>query len=187
MFTPKSVVPKVRTPLTEAELADALARAHVTVLGSEPSYNRLGLMWAQVMGETGRTQAMWNHNFGNIACTQGWPKCHHLTIPKPDVDPSYYRSYDSSDEGAVDFVGLLNRRYGDALEAMDQGDAHEAAKRLRAKGYYTAPLATYALGLKNGFTEFKRRFPKASSSLWRWLLACAAFGGLAAGCIYLGR
>jgi hypothetical protein len=182
---PAGMVPARRTPLTEQALAEVLAAGHIRVFGEPPSYYRLGVAWAQVNHETGRTKSAYNYNWGNIICTKSWPgNCHRLgggLGPKGD-QPGDFRAYGSPLEGAEDYWRLLNRRYSDALEAFDDGDPEAAAAELRRKGWYEGDEAIYAGAMSAFFDEYERTF---RDSDWRRRLAPLVLtAGLAAAAAY---
>ncbi len=150
-----------RTPVSFAELRDALAEAHELQLGGLPSPARLRLAWSMVNHETDQTRSMWNHNVGNIACTRGWPRCHALKVRDPTREPVLYRSYDSLVAGAADWWRLLAARYPHALLEFDQGDAHGAARELKKKGYFGQAAPVYAIGLERHALVYDRAFGPA--------------------------
>lgn len=151
------LVDAVLTPMSDRELAEALAAAHVQVFGKPPSYNRLGIAWAQVAFESGHTRAMYNHNFGNIKRSASWPGDWFRWPELNELNPMF-RSYPAADAGAAGYWRLLARRYPAALEAFDEGDAPIAALELRNRGYYTAPLHIYRKGLSQLFEEYRGKF-----------------------------
>lgn len=177
-----------RTPVAPDVLARTLSRAHEVALGRLPSAERLGMAWAQVQIETGRTAAMWNHNVGNIMCTPAWQgqggDCHEL--PVGPGEPPTYRSYGSLLEGAIDYWKLLGGRYIQALEqGFDRGDASASAHLLKVKGYYGAPEADYTHALQSFYDDFDSRWARAAPSGragggGAGLAALAVLAGLAA-------
>jgi hypothetical protein len=172
-------VPAKRTPLTEQRLAEVLAAGHLRAFGSAPSYNRLGMAWAQVNHETGRTKSAWNHNWGNLVKTGSWSGDWHLLGSTP------FRAYPSGLAGAEDYWRLLARRYAEALEAFDAGEPTEAAELLKAGGYYEDTAANYARALESLFSEYERKFTDLD---WAERLApLVAAVGLAAVAAYFSR
>jgi hypothetical protein len=157
-------VAAVRTPLTHEQLAEALAAGHIVALGSPASRDRLGVAWAQVVHETGYTRSAYNHNLGNIISGGGWPGDWHKL---PGVAGGF-RAYPTPVAGAADYWRLLSRRYADALDAFDTGNTYEAARRLRAKGYYEQSVALYAKALGHYFAEYRKRFDRGH---WKRRLA----------------
>lgn len=153
-------VPARRTPLTDQALAEALAAAYIQVTGEAPDYNTLGLAWAMVQHETGHTMSMWNHNVGNIKKTSSWTGDYHK-LPVNEPNP-YFRSYPSAAAGSADYWRLMRRRYSRALVAFKAGDPLDAAKQLRAKGYFTAPVDLYAKALGRWFARYKDTFVRES-------------------------
>jgi hypothetical protein len=151
---PGGLVPAVRTETDARTLAGELDAAHVAELGFAPSWARLGMAWALVNHETGRTKSRWNFNAGNIIKTPSWAGSWH-ELPGHGL----FRSYPSGEAGARDLWRLLAERYPLALEAFDDGDPNRAAEELRAKGYFEAPLAVYQKALRSFFAEWGSKFP----------------------------
>jgi len=167
------LVEPVLTPLSDLQLAEVLSQAHVRVTGEAPSYNRLGMAWAQVQGETGRTLKAYNHNWGNIKAFN-WDG-DRFRYPELDESMPYFRSYPDAITGAADYWRVLTRqRYVAALAAFDAGDPHAAATELRAAGYYTAPLERYSLTLSQLFDEYGDKFKNGN---WSSLLAPLVIAG----------
>jgi hypothetical protein len=60
-----------------------------------------------------------------------------------------FRAYGSAEEGARDYVGLLARRYPDALRAAESGDAKGFVSALKARGYFTDDEAAYSRSVQS--------------------------------------
>ncbi len=67
-----------------------------------------------------------------------------------------FRAFHTIDEGAVDYLGLLNRRFAKAWPAVLAGDPTAFSHALKAQGYYTAPEASYTAGVVALFREMLR-------------------------------
>lgn len=64
-----------------------------------------------------------------------------------------WRKYGSLAEAVSDFFKLLSwSRYVPARDALMRGDANGFAEKLRAGGYYTAPLAEYQAGIRSAIS-----------------------------------
>jgi hypothetical protein len=173
-----------RTPLAEGTLLEVLAAGHVRTTGDKPSANRLGMGWAQVALETGRTVSCWNYNFGNITRTKDWSGPWHR-LPVGPGEPTQYRSYGSPLEGAADYWRLLTTRYTHAMPAFDAGDPYAAAHELKAAGYYQADEDDYAAAMASLVGEYHRRFLELGWA--RRLAPLLATATLAALTAYLDR
>ena len=58
-----------------------------------------------------------------------------------------FRAYQSLDQGAVDYVSLMQTRFSSAMPAAEHGDVNGFASALKSSGYYTAPETEYASAL----------------------------------------
>lgn len=142
-------VSPVKTPLSEADAAGALERAWTRRHGAPPSRETLSLLTAQWSHETGRGRSMYNYNFAGI---KGASPAGHTTMLRTREGSGAterhitdgFRAYASADDGADDYLGLLERRYGGALDAAKQGDAAGFVHSLKQKGYFTGDELAYA-------------------------------------------
>lgn len=159
-------VPKVATPLTEAQLVDVLRAGHVIAFGAEPSMQRLACAWAQNALEHARGRAVYCHNIGNITTGSGWHGPYYVirvqerVQKNPDVWREIdmrFRAHDAPEDGAADYWSVMSRRYSAALALFDQGQAHAAALELGARGYYTAHEDQYARSMASLYREARER------------------------------
>jgi hypothetical protein len=145
--SPDTVSP-VRTQLSGSEAAEALAAAWTERNGSPPSERTLAILTAQWSHETGRGESMFNYNFGGIkgAGPSG------LSVAQRTTEGSgasarritdNFRAYTSAAEGASDYLALLERRYGGALDAARAGDAEGFVRGLKSRGYFTGDEGAY--------------------------------------------
>lgn len=137
-----SLVPAQRTPLSGSQAAEALEEAWRSVVGEAPDRSTVAVLAAHWAHETGRGQSMLNFNFGGIKGTgpsglgaayrtrEGWGATEVRTTDT-------FRAYRTATEGATDYVGLLARRYPDAVEAARSGDPSGFVRALRERGYFT--------------------------------------------------
>jgi flagellum-specific peptidoglycan hydrolase FlgJ len=72
-----------------------------------------------------------------------------------------FRSYESAQAGARDYVHLLATRYPTALVAAAAGDAAGFAHALAKGGYFTAEPSAYAAGLEQRLLQLQH--PQAPS------------------------
>jgi hypothetical protein len=159
-----TMVRSTRTRLSGEEAARALSSAWEQVRGEPPSAETLSVLVGQWAHETGRGASMVNYNFGGLkgtgpsglstACStrEGWGDSEVRVVDR-------FRAYSSPEEGARDYVSLLARRYPDAVQAAEQGDARGFVHALKARGYFTDNEASYSksvqslatLALRSGF------------------------------------
>ena len=103
---------------------------------------------AQGALETGHGKSMCNYHFGGIKGTgpsglsasyktkEGWGATEVSINDR-------FRAYNSPEEGAADYLALLDRRYGNALDAARAGDAAGFVHGLKTRGYFTGNEEVY--------------------------------------------
>ncbi len=146
---PHQTVQAKRTPLTAAQAQQALARAFTQTTGETPSPRTLAILTAQWAHETGNGASMYNYNFGGIKgrgpsglsvaqrTREGWGANERQIVDR-------FRAYVDADQGALDYVQLLQRRFPAALEAARQGNPEGFVRQLKARGYFTGSEQAYA-------------------------------------------
>jgi hypothetical protein len=152
-------VAAVRTPLTSGEAASALTRAWTEITGEPPSAETTSLLTAQWAHETARGASMYNYNFGGIKgegpsglsvaqrTREGWGENERTIVDR-------FRAYESAEQGAVDYVALLARRFPQAVEAAKRGDAGGFVAALKARGYFTGDEGAYTRSVHRLASEF---------------------------------
>lgn len=149
-----TLVPTQRTRLSGEQAAAALRSAWTSVRGTPPSDETLSVLVGQWAHETGRGASMLNYNFGGIKGTG--PS--GLSIAASTREgfgaeqqriTARFRAYGSAEEGARDYVSLLARRYPDAVQAAEGGDARGFVQALKARGYFTDDEAAYAKSVQS--------------------------------------
>lgn len=110
------------------------------------------MLSAQVSLETANGAQMYNFNFGGIkgVSPRGeTANCMtHEVLDGQNVHISQgFRAYRSLDEGARDYVSVLQNRFPTALAQASAGDLSGFAHALKQAHYYTAPEQEYAAGL----------------------------------------
>lgn len=144
----RGLVPVVRTQLSAGQAQEALRAAWQNVTGEAPSDKTLALITAQWAHETGSGASMYNYNFAGIkgAGPSGMSVAQHTkegygASERRIVDN--FRAYSSAEEGATDYVKLLERRFPDAVEGARQGDPEAFVRGLKARGYFTGHEGAY--------------------------------------------
>ena len=172
MTTP---VPRVRTPWTTPDLLAAYAAAWRSVLVVESSRSALAILWAQATLECGRGgSSCWNHNVGNVRAGELEPHCllpgayeFAATLPPgamqiqpppgaavpadrpicylPPSRAQRFRAYDSLEDGCAGKLGLVQRRWPAAIDALRDATGPEAARAYvgALKGYFTGDAGQY--------------------------------------------
>ncbi len=148
---PTVVTPRT-TKLSGSEAKAALTQAWRNVFGEEPNEKTSQILLAQWSLETGRGKAMMNYNFGGIkgAGPSGLTArygTHEVENGKTVSITDGFRAYESPEEGATDYVRLLAKRYGSALDAARAGDPQGFVRGLKKNGYFTAPEAQYSAAI----------------------------------------
>jgi Mannosyl-glycoprotein endo-beta-N-acetylglucosaminidase len=143
----RQVVP-TRTPLSGSEAADALEAAWHGAVGRPPSEGTLSILVGQWAHETGRGASMLNYNFGGIKGTgPSGATTVYLTHEGSGASEvqirDRFRAYDSAEQGASDYLGLLQRRYPEALQAAERGDPVAFVQALKSGGYFTGDETAY--------------------------------------------
>ncbi|MFW5921264.1 MAG: hypothetical protein ACOCUS_05435 [Polyangiales bacterium] len=171
------------TPLSMAEVRDELSLAFEALTGRPPTAAELANLAAQVHLETAGGQKMRGHNFGNLT---GDYRGHFFPLSAPEhihgewknVEQPY-RWYPSPESGALDYLEMLQDRYPTAWRSLGKNPERFAAalKHGEPYQYFTAPIDTYAAGLRDRY-----RGPVSAPTDASWLplavtLAAFAFVG----------
>jgi hypothetical protein len=201
------------TPLSETQIACFLFAAYRQVFNAEPSSDEMAGAWAQVAIETGRGKAMKNHNFGNLTTSGNGPDYYAIEVNErvhrnPDVWKKLklkFVSFDNALAGARGYWTVLSARYAAALELFRQGEFSEAANKLSALGYFTAPVESSGYKhMAELAEEFKTKIlpnlnldsvrdvlvasarTRTNVAMWPLWLGLAALGGLVGWQVYSG-
>src|SRR5574339_270958 len=155
-------VERVRTPVSESQMADAIIRVWRTKFGSNPSKEQVAMVLAQNDLETGHRKSMWNFNVGNITTDGkgGFDYFDDLTTDE-QISPGVwkkmnlkYRAYPDLDGGVKDYINLLSGgRYTKAWQHILNPDPASFSKALKEAGYYTANEAPYTKNLVSLFAK----------------------------------
>jgi Mannosyl-glycoprotein endo-beta-N-acetylglucosaminidase len=141
-------VSAVRTQLSPGQAREALRAAWQNVMGEPPSDKTLALITAQWAHETGGGASMFNYNFAGIKGTgpsgltvaqrtrEGYGENERRIVDN-------FRAYRSAEEGATDYVQLLQRRFPAAVAGAEQGDAAAFVRGLKSRGYFTGHEGAY--------------------------------------------
>jgi len=150
-------VQRVTTPLTHFQMGQALIVGHRRYFGTGPGRLRLAVAWAHCALEHAAGAKLYNFNFGNVTAGAKYEgDIYVMKVPPPDPPVLRFRSFETADEGAIDYWSMLAGHYRPALALFDQGAAFDAAIMLGALGYYTANPASYSRGVVNWFKWYDR-------------------------------
>jgi hypothetical protein len=141
-----------RTPLSGSQASEALRKAYQRVTGEEPSQGTLAILTSHWALETGQGQSMYNYNFAGIKGRgpEGMTAVMN-TREGYGANTTHirdgFRAYTSAEAGATDYLSLLQRRYGSALEAARSEQPGQFVSELKARGYFTGDPEAYAKGV----------------------------------------
>lgn len=141
-----------RTPLSGTQASAAIRQAYVRVTGEEPSQGTLAILTSHWALETGQGKSMYNYNFAGIKGKgpEGMTAVMNTREGYGETTKHIrdgFRAYSSAEDGAVDYISLLQRRYASALEAARNEQPGEFVSALKARGYFTGDPELYAKGV----------------------------------------
>lgn len=158
-------VARVRTEVSESQVAQAILEAWQDMFKTIPSKEQVSLVLAQNALETGHRKSMWNFNIGNIT-TDGKGVYNYFDDLKTDEQTSpgvwkkmnlKYRAYNTLKDGVKDYLKLLSgKRYSSAWDHIVNPDPVAFSKALKQNGYYTANEAPYTKTLSGLYSHFNK-------------------------------
>ena len=144
--------------ISDAQLL--LATACRAQLGPLANPDTLAILTAHWALETDSGRSMPGHNFGGIKAAPTAPGVLLRTVEGHGRTEQHvfarFRSYESAQAGARDYVHLLATRYPTALVAAAAGDAPGFAHALAQGGYFTADPSAYAAGLEQRLQQLQQ-------------------------------
>src|SRR5690606_37514991 len=147
----------MRTPLTLDQARAHFRTAFQRVFSRDPSPEEEGVLLAQSAHETARWQKMWNYNWGGLKAVGGQAKVTLNTTEGFGANarrlPQNFAAYGNATEGSSAWLGLLSRRYQEALERAAAGDPGGYARALNKRGYFTGNADAYARSLERLYPE----------------------------------
>ncbi len=162
------VVAPSRTPLSPLQIRASLASAYNSLKGAPIDGQLLDVLTAQVCTENAHGAAMHNNNFGGIKGvspegTTARMRTREVLDGKSVQITDGFRAYSTPENGAKDYLALLERRFPRALEAGRSGDVEGFARSLKAGNYFTADVGEYAAAMRGvmsrGFDGEVRHLP----------------------------
>lgn len=147
-----------RTPVSQAELREAIARAHRSTTGRDPSPATLDVLTAHASLETASGARMYNFNFGGMkgcgpAGETARCKTREVLDGKEVTIRDGFRAYRTLDEGAADYLRFMQTKFPAAMAHASRGDVDKFANALKRSHYYTADEGAYAAGLRGLMQE----------------------------------
>lgn len=164
-------VDKVKTEVTEPQMAQAMIEAWKSLFGNQPSKEQIAILMSQNALETGHRAKMWNYNVGNITTGPKWqgdywegldwlyeylpPDQTGIPQRQKKTIKLQYRAYPTLLDGAKDYLRVISSgRYSKAWQSILHPDVEAYSKALKQSGYYTADEAPYTKGLQSLFKHF---------------------------------
>lgn len=150
----REVAPK-KTITPPSEVRAALSRALESLTGEPPSNQTLDVLTAHVSHETARGTAMLNYNFGGIkgkspaGDTARYMTHEVLPTGERKAMSQPFRAYATLDDGAADYLSVMQNRFPEAMDQAKNGDPAAFAAALKRRGYYTASEQSYTHAMKS--------------------------------------
>lgn len=146
-------VAPTKTAVDRTQIRDAIGRAYEKLNGRAPSKATLATLTAHACHETASGASMYNYNFGGIKgrSPEGLTancRTKEVVDGKEISITDGFRAYRTLDDGAVDYLALMQARFGNAMAKADKGDMNGFAHALKQSHYYTANENTYAAALR---------------------------------------
>ncbi|HEX3852098.1 MAG TPA: glucosaminidase domain-containing protein, partial [Polyangiaceae bacterium] len=171
------------TPLAARDAQALLGNAWFKVVGSSPNPRAVAILTAHWALETDGGRCMPGHNFAGIKASPEAPGAELRTVEGHGAGQreviARFRSYDSAQAGAQDYVHLLATRYPAALSAADAGNAPAFVHALAHGGYFTADPQAYGEGLVRRLHDLEHgHASSAHSASASFALAQVALAGI---------
>jgi hypothetical protein len=160
-------VPKTNTPVSDAQMAQAIINVWQRLFGTVPSREQVYMVMAQNAIETGgKRESMHNYNVGNII-TGGadhdyflggdWMYTDKSETQKKNITQKF-RAYNTLEEGVEDYLKVLSKmkRYSEAWQHIMHPDVRAYSKALHDAGYYGAKEEVYTKGLLAQYNRFNK-------------------------------
>jgi hypothetical protein len=157
------------TPVAPVQVYDALRTAWRKQFDAFPHRTSLLVLLSQWALETGWGRSMHCFNLGNVKSAQksgDWCffRCNEIINGRtvwfePDHPACCFRAFQTLDDGALDYLQTLHRRFQRAWPAVLAGDPAQFSHLLKRLRYYTADETAYTKTLVSLFKEFSRTLP----------------------------
>jgi len=139
-----------------------LASAWKRVTGEEATKQILSVLWAQWALETGRGRWMVDYNYAGLKGRApdggtGFWWTWEESKENPRRVRAQFRSYETAEHGALDYVSMLWVRYPKAITAARRGDAISFVLELDDGGFFTERPKHYVRSVASLALEFRRQ------------------------------
>ena len=140
----KEPVAPATNAMTRSTAQQALTAGYTAQYGAAPNQETTNMLLAQWALETNHGKSMPQNNFGGITGTSASGQSVVVQGLSAGEGKVRHRIYDTPEEGATDFVGLLKRKYPAAMAAAAAGDTAGYVAALKNGGYFGGDQAAYA-------------------------------------------
>ena len=158
-------LPNILTHIDPRDLANALVSAWRSIFNEAPKRESILVILAQSALETGRWRYCHAWNIGNIKHVPGdgrgftYYRCNEVEHGKvvwydPPNPACAFRAFRTLEEGAVDHLAFLRKRFAAAWHAVELGDPRVFVQQLKAHGYFTADEKPYENSVASIFHEY---------------------------------
>ena len=160
-------LPDKLTKCTAADLVWALWRAWIQLFGAPPKPKSIWVLAAQWALETGWGKSCHCWNLGNRKHVDGdgrcftFYRCNEIIGGKvvwfdPPSPGCCFCAFQSLDEGALDYLAFLARRYAVAWQSVLDGDPAGFVHAIKLRGYFTAAEGPYRDAVVSIWGSFSR-------------------------------
>ena len=170
-------VAPVATPFDSNQLVPAFVSGWRQLMGTEPTKQQIAMLISHNALETGgfTTKAMFNYNIGNIVKTSqdNFDFFMHPDSYHGKKFMSKFRSYNSLEDGVLDYLKLLKKGYPQAFDATSQAPkdfAHALVANPNFQYYDDTHEKEYAAGMTSLYNQalkseqFNQAFTTAQST-----------------------
>lgn len=133
------LVPATKTPLSRVDAVALIRRQFERLTGSGPSRETLAILAGQSSFETNAWQSMYNWNFGFVTVLPT-SKSPAFVLPNdelPGQAEHYYQSYATPEDGCIDWLARLQKKWPGAWASALEGDYEGFHASLLSPTYHT--------------------------------------------------
>jgi len=169
---PLKLVELKKTPLPKEALVEAILFAWYDLWKEIPQKQSVGIFYSQTMIETGG-KSLYGNNISNVKVpnkiSEDKEVLYHMlpntweilngkkVIFQPPDRQTWFLSFRTLKDGIQHHLNFVKSgRYSNAWAAVKSGNVKEYATQLKARGYYTAPLADYIKGMNLFYSPYMK-------------------------------
>jgi len=162
-------LPVTQTNFTNEQLAASLVRSWYKLFNDYPSRESIAIILAQKCLECG-TKNCFGYNIGNIKApatgddTICYSMYHNVfefihgkkVIYQPPSPYTWFRAFESLDEGTLFYIQFLQKHYHSAFDAIKVGQVANFVHLLKVNKYFTADEQTYLATVSSYYKSFTK-------------------------------